>query len=414
MFYFEGRTHRDAIVCLILIIIIWGILSLSIERPIQLLSSTKHSSSRDFFFSSLCGRLIRQDKTVLSVEIDRLDSELRRKQQLTYNDTYIAYDCSTKTIFPKYKITEEEKQYPIAFTILMYDNLFQFEQLLKTIYRPHNFYCIHIDLKTSHIIYKNVKIFTKCLKNVYLSPVRYNVTWGRYSVLEAEQECQQYLLKFPQWNYYLNLAGSDFPLKTNLELVQILKLLNNQNDVTSMPYGQLKQNQKKNNRQLQKIPPFRMIIYKGEFHVTLSRKFVEFVHSSSMVREYYLWLNNTYVPDEHFYSTINRLKQAPGHYTYDWDIEQYISRYKIWGDRPNKELCQGKYVRGICVFNWKDLWHVSTGPQLFVNKFSSDYDPIGLYCLEKYLQARIDDQTSITEEYYYKSLNTVKYSKHQS
>ena len=33
------------------------------------------------------------------------------------------------------------------------------------------------------------------------------------------------------WRYYINLAGSAFPLKTNAELVQILKLYNGTNDI---------------------------------------------------------------------------------------------------------------------------------------------------------------------------------------
>ncbi|CAF1459348.1 unnamed protein product [Didymodactylos carnosus] len=262
---YKRKKRYDYFVYMIFIILVFGILSLIIGQSTQLSSSSRHSryDERDLFLSTLRGRLIRQDKTVIASEIDHLTNYLRKKQLRSHNGTYIAHKCptfATKDVFYKYKITDKEANFPIAFTILMYDNLFQFEQLLRTIYRPHNFYCIHVDLKTSQTIYNVVKRLVKCLENVCLSPARYNVTWSRYSVLEAERECQKYLLKFPQRKYYLNLAGSDFPLKTNLEIVQILKLLNNQNDITSMPYSQLEQNRKQNHQQV-KTAPFTLVIY---------------------------------------------------------------------------------------------------------------------------------------------------------
>ena len=37
----------------------------------------------------------------------------------------------------------------------------------------------------------------------------------------------------PNWKYYLNLASQAFPLKTNAELVTILKTYNGSNDIES-------------------------------------------------------------------------------------------------------------------------------------------------------------------------------------
>ena len=35
------------------------------------------------------------------------------------------------------------------------------------------------------------------------------------------------------WKYYINLASEAFPLKTNAELVEILKIYNGANDIES-------------------------------------------------------------------------------------------------------------------------------------------------------------------------------------
>ena len=38
-----------------------------------------------------------------------------------------------------------EEKFPVAFGMLIYHQVDQFEQLFRAIYRPNNFYCIHVD-----------------------------------------------------------------------------------------------------------------------------------------------------------------------------------------------------------------------------------------------------------------------------
>lgn len=51
------------------------------------------------------------------------------------------------------------------------------------------------------------------------------VTWGNVSVLEAALSCFHKLESLPNWRYLLNIAGSDFPLRSNLAIVRHLKTL---------------------------------------------------------------------------------------------------------------------------------------------------------------------------------------------
>ena len=44
--------------------------------------------------------------------------------------------------FNKFQITDFEYDFPIAFIILTYEHVEQFERMLRLIYRPHNVYCI--------------------------------------------------------------------------------------------------------------------------------------------------------------------------------------------------------------------------------------------------------------------------------
>jgi len=318
-------------------------------------------------------------------------------------------------------VSSEELTYPLAFTILIHSNLDQFDFLLRTIYRKSNYYCIHVDLKAPITLYQAIKDRSSCVTNIYLAEKRINVTWGHFSVLEAEHSCQKELLKqSTQWKYYFNLANSDIPLKTNAELVQILKLYNNQNDITSLPYrSQLRQRKFLSNR---KIPSsISLPFYKGEFHVLLSRSAVEYIHTNTRIANLYSFLNETMVPDEHYYSMINRWPETPGFYPYDHDLNQisFMTRYKIWGDRPEHHLCHGGFVRGICVFNYQDLWHVATAPHLFANKIFFQRDRLIPYCMAQYLDIRnnmkeVQKDFSIIEQDFYKQLKNVEFGKKES
>ena len=129
-----------------------------------------------------------------------------------------------------------EKEFPLAFAIVAYRDVEQVERLLRAIYRPHNFYCLHVDIKTKQADFDAFNSISSCFDNVFLIKNPVNVTWGGFSVLEAELRCMKFLWQYKAWKYYINLTGQEFPLKTNLELVEILKAMKGANiaDGTSL------------------------------------------------------------------------------------------------------------------------------------------------------------------------------------
>ncbi|CAF0744908.1 unnamed protein product [Rotaria sp. Silwood1] len=396
--------RRLIYICFIIYLLFWFI-------KFRFRSLSISTTQLDIFLNStLCGRLIRYPNIILT-ESERLQLDEEASSFFSYSK-----DCS---LFERsVKISSEELTYPLAFTILIHTNLDQFDFILRTIYHRYNYYCIHVDLKSPLSLYQAIENRVKCVSNIYLPEKRINVTWGSFSVLEAEHLCQKELLKQSlTWKYYFNLANTDLPLKTNFELVQILKLYNNQNDITSLPYrSYLRQKKILSNRTLPST--ISLPFYKGEFHVLLSRSTVEYIHKNSRVMDLYNFLNGTSVPDEHFYSMINRWKETPGFYPYDHDLSQitFMTRYKIWGDRPEYHLCHGGFVRSICVFNYQDLWHVATSPHFFANKIFFQRDRLIPYCMAQYLDIRtnmIQEKTnfSMIEHDFYKQLNNVRYGK---
>ena len=135
----------------------------------------------------------------------------------------------TRGYSPK-PVSLEEAEFPIAFSILMYTNVQQVERLLRAIYAPQNYYCIHVDAKASEEDHATMTAITNCFSNVFVAPRPVEVHWGHISIMYAEMVCLQKLLNF-KWKYFLNLSGKMFPAHSNSELVQILKLYNGANDI---------------------------------------------------------------------------------------------------------------------------------------------------------------------------------------
>lgn len=146
-------------------------------------------------------------------------------------------DCAAFVSSRRYimdPLTKEERDFPIAYSIATYKNPKQFEILLRAIYRPQNVYCIHVDKKTNYTVYKEFASIVRCFPNVFLASKRIEVYWGSMSVLTQDLICMQDLLKFKKWKYFINLTGQEFPLRTNYELVKILKIYNGANDLEGL------------------------------------------------------------------------------------------------------------------------------------------------------------------------------------
>lgn len=228
--------------------------------------------------------------------------------------------------YDTYKITNFEKRFPIAFSILTYNNIEQFERLLKAIYRPHNAYCVHIDAKSPPVFHQAVKSIVQCFDNVFVASKLERVIYAGFSRLKADINCMHDLLspnyKHPSfigknisqnWKYVLNLASSEFPLRTNYELAKILHLFNGANDIevlTNIPLTRVqyiwkpKRSSNGSNEYMVrttrlKTPiPHNFTIVKGLAYCSFSRKFIEYALSNTYAKNLLKWSEDTYSPDE--------------------------------------------------------------------------------------------------------------------
>ena len=69
--------------------------------------------------------------------------------RLKSREYYMNTNCETLRRGFVMKSTEEENNFGIAYSIMVYKDVEQLYRLLRSIYRPSNYYCIHVDTKVN-------------------------------------------------------------------------------------------------------------------------------------------------------------------------------------------------------------------------------------------------------------------------
>lgn len=222
----------------------------------------------------------------------------------------------------------EEADYPLAFNLILHKDVAQIERLLRAIYRPQNEYCLHIDAKASPALINALRAISNCFSNVRLASKLEYVHYAGFSRLQADINCMSDLTTKPltNWKYLLNLAGQAFPLKTNLEMVRVLKVYNGSNDIEGIfghrilrgrfenewlePEGNRRGSVKKTGKKNPK-PPFDIDIVRGSAYGIFSRKFVEYIINDEKAKALLEWSKKTWSPDEHYWATLHHLYSNP-------------------------------------------------------------------------------------------------------
>ena len=111
------------------------------------------------------------------------------------------------------------------------------ERLLRVIYRPQNVYCVHVDLNSPPEVHAGMASLARCFDNVLVASKLEYIVYAGFSRLQADINCMSdHVTRGGDWRYLINLAGEAFPLRTNSEIVKILKIYNGANDIEGI-YG---------------------------------------------------------------------------------------------------------------------------------------------------------------------------------
>ncbi|XP_023346425.1 beta-1,3-galactosyl-O-glycosyl-glycoprotein beta-1,6-N-acetylglucosaminyltransferase 3 [Eurytemora carolleeae] len=332
--------------------------------------------------------------------------------------------------------TPEELEVPLSFSILAHRDFQQLFNLLEAVYRPHNLYCIQLDSKSDAAFVKQVSLLVQCLSevhnNIFISKKSISLIWQHSSLLEGDLLALQQLLEFPHnWQYYVNIVGSEFVLISNSELVRKLKTVRNNIGFVDIqfPHSQVQDRWKysyeltkgaesgkadttlfgsyyKNvprvTSSLKSLPPKNLTIMYGIKNVAISRKFADYVINDELSKELRVWLKDVLVAVEHFYPTLatvfikninynsninnnnstENLKQIPFQdFSFNKDLVEFQMRKTFWLNSDH--YCYGQIRREICVLSLLDLPAILQEKGFVMNKFDSDLDPSVVTCLNE-------------------------------
>uniref|UniRef100_A0A3P9ILS7 Si:dkeyp-87d8.8 n=1 Tax=Oryzias latipes TaxID=8090 RepID=A0A3P9ILS7_ORYLA len=308
-------------------------------------------------------------------------------------------------------ISDQEKDFPLAYSLVVHKNAWMVERLLRATYSPVNVYCIHYDQKSTPQFTAAMEGLARCLPNVFIASKRESVFYASISRLQADLNCLHDLVESEvKWKYVINLCGQDFPLKSNMELVSELRKLNGSNMLETSRPSNIKKDRFSFHHELkdasfeyQKLPvrtdqaksppPHGIEMFIGNAYFVLSREFILHMTSSVIAMDFFDWSKDTYSPDEHFWATLVRVPGFPGEVAREKpDITDLMSKTRLvkWSYLEGSlyPLCTGEHVRSVCIYGCGELrWLLNYG-HWFANKFEPKVDPVLIQCLEERLEEK--------------------------
>lgn len=378
------------------------------ERSVHLLSGKNED------FLSNCSRIIKGD--VEAIEQALLSQLLiaNKKKPLTENDYLdMTVDCPAfvkNRRFLTFPLSQEEADFPIAYSLVVHEKIEMFERLLRAIYNPQNVYCVHVDQKSPENFTKAVRAIVSCLPNVFVASKLEKVVYASWSRVQADLNCMKDLLATAvQWRYLLNTCGTDFPIKTNAEIVRSLKVLTGKNSLESETTPGYKKTRWMYHYEVtdsvsrtdtkKSPPPISTPMFSGSAYFVVTREFVEYLLENPEAQKFFEWEKDTYSPDEHLWATLQRMPGVPGsnppnekfHASDMISIARLVKWSFLEGDVSKGApypRCTGIYQRLVCIYGSGDLQWILGHHHLFANKFDTQVDDIAIQCLEEHLRRK--------------------------
>ncbi|WP_407846860.1 beta-1,6-N-acetylglucosaminyltransferase [Chryseobacterium sp. KCF3-3] len=102
----------------------------------------------------------------------------------------------------------------IAYFIMIHHKPEIFKNMFKKIYTRDQFYLIHIDKKAKQEFIEEIQLYIIHFPNVYILDSM-NIVSGGFNIVQAELNAMEFLLNVSkEWDYFINLSGEDYPLKS--------------------------------------------------------------------------------------------------------------------------------------------------------------------------------------------------------
>uniref|UniRef100_A0A0K0FUS5 Glycosyltransferase family 92 protein n=1 Tax=Strongyloides venezuelensis TaxID=75913 RepID=A0A0K0FUS5_STRVS len=362
--------------------------------------------------------------------------EFRKLKYLQNTFSTSCEDIKKRGYYPDKPLSQEEGDFPIAYVRTIYTDYLTLEYQFLLTYAPQNHYCFIIDKKQNPDFHSRMFALSNCFENVHIINNMFKMESDGTGINLANYECMKYLSS-KNYKYLVTLNNDDMPLKTNREMVEILKIYNGTIDIDyddRKPYidnridydlnwslGYLKIFKEDDPRNFDsKILASEMRFQKGFVEVAYPKKSVDYLVNVLNLTKFLDQLNsmNLYANDEMSFQTIisNKFLEIPGRVDpecFEKDLtfhNNFMTRYTKWYDSKN---CDDNEVRhSICLQTIKTLNIIKNLPHFFVNKFKAETDFGGLTCWAEYLYNRTYFQEYIPiDRTFYENLPSVRYQR---
>jgi hypothetical protein len=228
-----------------------------------------------------------------------------------------------QTAFPKtLPQTQTLKSYAtplikIAYFIMIHHKPHVFKAMFQKIYTKDQFYLIHIDRKAQDSFTEEIQLYITQFPNVFILE-SLNIVSGGFSMIQAELNAMEFLLNTSrEWDYFINLSGEDYPLKSQDIIRKFLTGNNGRNylfyyDQKFYRPDTLKRIQNHFTELAYMISSF---IYKREFMkgvvpyiggkwFMFTRETCAFLTSNKKVMDFEDYYLHTFLPAESFFQTV--------------------------------------------------------------------------------------------------------------
>lgn len=209
-----------------------------------------------------------------------------------------------------------------AYFITAYKQPSQLNWLFKAIYSPNDIFLVHIDRKTPNHVHKDLRAVCSNHPNVHFMPSE-TIAWGGWSLAAITLDAIKILLELDQhWEYFFNLSGQDYPIKSTEFMRQQLRLEKSRNYIQMRRISndppkfrrhilrRLRWRCFESHGRLVRTPMPLLrpkgleIEWRGSFWAILTREFCDWLSRDPIVSECEGFLQHVKIPDEVLFQTL--------------------------------------------------------------------------------------------------------------
>ncbi|XP_064113215.1 xylosyltransferase oxt-like [Macrobrachium nipponense] len=292
----------------------------------------------------------------------------------------------------------------------------QFRRLFKALYHKDHYFYIHVDSRQDYL-HREVLKLEQQFTNIKVSHFRLSTIWGGASLLTILLHCmkQVLLMKTWEWDFVINLSESDYPIKTNEELVKFLTSNRERNFLKSHGHDTNKFLQKQGLDRTflecethmwrigERKLPFGIRVDGGSDWLCLNRGFVDYVVNSKdqLVTGLKKIYSYTLLPAESFFHTVLRNSKFCQTFT---DNNLHVTNWK----RKLGCKCQYKHIVDWCgcspndftTGDWPKLEASASRNLFFARKFEAVINQAVINQVDAWLYTPYYSSTQGLESYW--------------